>query len=157
MGADVITRMFVADSGGDHTSYAHRGCAEAAGTAVVLEGQTWEPGQLAPAGPATGGCCVGLYACISDSRDPDTMLDALRTYASAQGWIVTAALYDVGPLDRPKDKRPGLTRALRLLEDGRIQGLVTLTAAHLAVAAPFRELAAGSFISYVQPNEVSAP
>ncbi|WHM35807.1 hypothetical protein [Streptomyces sp. BPTC-684] len=27
-GADVATRMFVADFGGDHTSYAHRGCAE---------------------------------------------------------------------------------------------------------------------------------
>lgn len=30
MGADVITRMLVADTGGgDHTSYAHSGCAEA--------------------------------------------------------------------------------------------------------------------------------
>ncbi|WP_329402762.1 hypothetical protein [Streptomyces melanogenes] len=28
-GADTITRMFVADTGGgDHTSYAHSGCAE---------------------------------------------------------------------------------------------------------------------------------
>ncbi|WP_406341290.1 hypothetical protein [Streptomyces sp. NBC_00648] len=27
MGADVITRMFVADTGGDHTSYAHSSCA----------------------------------------------------------------------------------------------------------------------------------
>lgn len=28
MGADVITRMFLANTGGDHTSYVHRGCAE---------------------------------------------------------------------------------------------------------------------------------
>ncbi|MFC0845374.1 hypothetical protein ACFH04_16885 [Streptomyces noboritoensis] len=26
-GADIATRMFIADFGGDHTSYAHRGCA----------------------------------------------------------------------------------------------------------------------------------
>ncbi|GGP85883.1 hypothetical protein [Streptomyces melanogenes] len=28
-GADIATRIFVADSGASHTSYAHRGCAEA--------------------------------------------------------------------------------------------------------------------------------
>lgn len=35
-GADTATRMFVADSGGSHTSYAHRGCAEATGAAEVV-------------------------------------------------------------------------------------------------------------------------
>ncbi|GGP77394.1 hypothetical protein [Streptomyces melanogenes] len=35
-GADVITHMFVADSGRDHTSYAHRECAEATGAGEVI-------------------------------------------------------------------------------------------------------------------------
>uniref|UniRef100_UPI002F9148E8 hypothetical protein n=1 Tax=Streptomyces melanogenes TaxID=67326 RepID=UPI002F9148E8 len=35
-GADTATRIFVADSGASHTSYAHRGCAEASGPAEVM-------------------------------------------------------------------------------------------------------------------------
>ncbi|MFD9486164.1 hypothetical protein ACFWBX_19675 [Streptomyces sp. NPDC059991] len=34
-GADIATRMFVADYGGDHTDYAHADCAEAAGAGVI--------------------------------------------------------------------------------------------------------------------------
>lgn len=34
-GADTITRMVVADAGGDHTSYAHADCAKAAGAGVI--------------------------------------------------------------------------------------------------------------------------
>ncbi|GGP59405.1 hypothetical protein [Streptomyces melanogenes] len=34
-GADTITRMFVADTGGDHTSYAHADCANVAGAGVI--------------------------------------------------------------------------------------------------------------------------
>ncbi|PKV89108.1 hypothetical protein [Streptomyces sp. TLI_146] len=34
-GADTITRMFVADTGGDHTSYAHADCAKVAGAGVI--------------------------------------------------------------------------------------------------------------------------
>ncbi|MFC0843313.1 MULTISPECIES: hypothetical protein [Streptomyces] len=93
---------------------------------------------------------VALYACISDGSDPQAALDALQTYATAQQWTVTAALYDVGPLDRPKDKRPGLTRVLRLMEEGRIGGLVTPSVAHLTVALPLRSRAAGGFISYAE-------
>ncbi|PKV77021.1 hypothetical protein [Streptomyces sp. TLI_146] len=35
-GADTPTHIFVADSGASHTSYAHRGCAEASGPAGVI-------------------------------------------------------------------------------------------------------------------------
>lgn len=34
-GADTLTRMLVADSGGSRTSFAHRGCAEANGAEVI--------------------------------------------------------------------------------------------------------------------------
>ena len=34
-GADIATRMFVADLGGDHTSYAHADCADVAGAGVI--------------------------------------------------------------------------------------------------------------------------
>lgn len=96
---------------------------------------------------------VALYACISDGSTPDAVLAALREYATAQQWTVTAALYDIGPLDAAKDRRPGLTRTLRLMEDGRVGGVVTLSAAHLAVALPLRSRAAAAFIRYVQPTE----
>ncbi|MFD9487139.1 hypothetical protein [Streptomyces sp. NPDC059991] len=100
---------------------------------------------------------VALYACISDGSTPDAVLTALREYATAQAWTVTAALYDVGPLDRVKDQRPGLTRVLRLMGDGRVGGVVTPSAAHLAVALPLRGRASAAFIRYVQPSEVVAP
>ncbi|MFK8908219.1 hypothetical protein [Streptomyces sp. YS-3] len=93
---------------------------------------------------------IALYACVPAGCDPDAALGALRAYATSRQWTVTAALYDVGPLDRPKDRRPGLTRVLRLMEDGRIGGLVAPSAAHLAVALPLRSRAAGGFISYAE-------
>ncbi|GAA0598595.1 hypothetical protein [Streptomyces crystallinus] len=34
-GADTPTRMLVGDTGGDHTSYAHAGCAAAAGAGGI--------------------------------------------------------------------------------------------------------------------------
>ncbi|MFK8911289.1 hypothetical protein [Streptomyces sp. YS-3] len=102
---------------------------------------------------------VALYACISDGRDPDAVLAALRRYAMAQQWRVTAALYDIGPLDRATDQRPGLARTLRLMEDGRVGGVVTPSAAHLAAALPLRSRAAAAFIAYAEaaaqaPSEV---
>ncbi|MEU4349183.1 hypothetical protein [Streptomyces sp. NPDC023838] len=110
-----------------------------------------------PIGTGRQGVNVALYASISDGNDPDVALDALRMYATAQAWTVTAALYDVGPLDRAKDQRPGLVRVLRLMEDGRIEGVVTPSEAHLAVALPLRGRAAAAFIRYVQPTEVITP
>ncbi|WP_331723618.1 MULTISPECIES: hypothetical protein [unclassified Streptomyces] len=63
MGADVVTRMFVTNSGGAHTSYAHRGCAGVAGASEVLDGGALEPAPLAaPARATTEDCRVGLHA-----------------------------------------------------------------------------------------------
>ncbi|MFG2143075.1 hypothetical protein ACGFRG_02590 [Streptomyces sp. NPDC048696] len=75
---------------------------------------------------------VALYACIADGRDPDDVMGELRAHARAKGWSVMAALYDLGPLDRPKGERSALTRVTRLLEDGKADGLVTLDEGHLA-------------------------
>ncbi|MFG2145447.1 hypothetical protein ACGFRG_14780 [Streptomyces sp. NPDC048696] len=99
---------------------------------------------------------VALYACISDGSDPDAALNTLREYATAQPWTVTAALYDIGPLDRAKDQRPGLVRVLRLMEDGRVSGVVTPSAAHFAVALPLRSRASAAFIRYLQAVEGTA-
>ncbi|MFI1170739.1 hypothetical protein [Streptomyces melanogenes] len=85
------------------------------------------------------------------------MLDAPHKYATAQQWTVTVAVYDVGPLDRAKDKRPGRTRALRLLADGRIQGMLPRVAAHLVVGSPLRELADRLCFRYVEPTEAVSP
>ncbi|MBD0742782.1 hypothetical protein [Streptomyces sp. CBMA152] len=81
------------------------------------------------AAPATR---VALYACIADGRDPDDVMGTLRAHARAKGWSVTAALYDLGPLDRPKSERSALTRVTRLLEGGEADGIVILDETHLA-------------------------
>ncbi|GGP86015.1 recombinase family protein [Streptomyces melanogenes] len=99
---------------------------------------------------------VALYACISDGRTPEAVLAALREYATAQQWTVTAALYDIGPLDRAKDERPGLVRVLRLMEDGRVSGVVTPSPDHLAVALPLRSRASAAFIRYLHAVEGAA-
>ncbi|WP_406342283.1 hypothetical protein [Streptomyces sp. NBC_00648] len=121
------------------------------------DGRAWAPAQFARARVAAGGCYLGLYACVSGSRRPDAVLDALRKCATSQQRTVTAAVYDVGPLDRAKGKRTGLPRALRLLEDGRIQGLLPPSSAHLAAATPLREPAAVAFIRFVQLAEAVSP
>ncbi|MFC0842834.1 hypothetical protein ACFH04_03640 [Streptomyces noboritoensis] len=97
---------------------------------------------------------VALYACVPDGTDPDATLDELRKYATARAWTVAAALYDVGPLDRAKEQRPGLLRVLRLIEDARIEGVVTPSPAHLAAALPLRSRAAAAFLCYTQHGEV---
>ncbi|MEU5432095.1 hypothetical protein AB0G73_01820 [Streptomyces sp. NPDC020719] len=68
---------------------------------------------------------------IADGRDPDDVMGELRAHARAKGWSVMAALYDLGPLDRPKGERSALTRVTRLLEDGKADGIVTLDEGHL--------------------------
>ncbi|MGP9022771.1 hypothetical protein ACT1U9_30755 [Streptomyces sp. BR1] len=77
---------------------------------------------------------VALYACIADGRDPDDVMGTLRAHARAKGWSVAAALYDLGPIDRPKSERSSLTRVTRLVEDGKADGIVTLDETHLATA-----------------------
>ncbi|WP_143676379.1 hypothetical protein [Streptomyces sp. TLI_146] len=98
---------------------------------------------------------VALYACVPDGTEPDATLDELREYATSRAWTVTAALHDVGPQDRPVGQRPGLRRVLRLMEDARVQGVVTPSAAHLTVALPLRSRAAAAFLCYPQPTEVT--
>ncbi|MEU4348320.1 hypothetical protein [Streptomyces sp. NPDC023838] len=159
-GADVATRMMVADSGGSQTSYAHRGCAEATGASEVRDGAAWAP--LAPTVGATGGCRVALYACISDGRDPKPVMDELRTYASARDWTVTAAVYDTGPLDRTTD-RYALARVARLLEDGAIDGIVARSEADVAAStklgrARLDGLERPAFVDYLHKGaEVVSP
>ncbi|WP_369383956.1 hypothetical protein [Streptomyces sp. cg36] len=76
---------------------------------------------------------VALYACVLDGRDHKAVMDELRTYAVARDWTVTAALYDTGPLDRTTG-RFALDRVSRLLEDGRVDGIVARSEADLAAS-----------------------
>ncbi|MEU1078610.1 hypothetical protein ABZ404_39135, partial [Streptomyces sp. NPDC005878] len=76
-----------------------------------------------------------LYACIFDGRAPDAVMAGLHAYAAARDWTVTAALYDMGPLDTPGEVRRALTRVARLLEDGAVDGLVTRSEADLAASS----------------------
>ncbi|MEU1076549.1 MULTISPECIES: hypothetical protein [unclassified Streptomyces] len=90
-------------------------------------------------------------------------LEQLRAYATEQDLVVTAALYDIAPTDRPRSQRRALMRVTHLAEEGRVAGIITPSAAHMGASTPTdrAKLGAwltdlGAFIRCVETSEAVA-
>lgn len=107
---------------------------------------------------------VALYARVSTGgQDPDVQLAALRTHATARGWIIVEEFVDRG-YSGAKERRPALDRMMKAAWAGQFQAVAVWrfdrfarSVKHLITALEqFRSLNVG-FVSLQEQFDTSTP